>query len=172
MPLTPFSAVHQTDLRHFHHLIACAVMFVSTSALKCPQGGAVHHQLHRLLYLYFLPGNYTGHLCHPVVSIPQCSVNMHDFNLLFNSTIFCIITIKKCILFFFCAYRSVSTIRNQRYHIHANLAFAILVAQILLLISFRFNPSTVSPSNTLSQVHLNSMILSRFDSKALRCLTQ
>ncbi|XP_039627981.1 adhesion G-protein coupled receptor D1 isoform X1 [Polypterus senegalus] len=38
---------------------------------------------------------------------------------------------------------SVSTIRNQRYHIHANLAFAILVAQILLLISFQFFPRTL-----------------------------
>ncbi|XP_065103422.1 adhesion G-protein coupled receptor D1 isoform X2 [Paramisgurnus dabryanus] len=40
----------------------------------------------------------------------------------------------------FAVLSSVSTIRNQRYHIHANLAFAILVAQILLLISFRFSP--------------------------------
>lgn len=39
---------------------------------------------------------------------------------------------------------SVSTIRNQRYHIHANLSFAILVAEILLLISARFEPGTVS----------------------------
>ncbi|XP_078410689.1 adhesion G-protein coupled receptor D1 isoform X1 [Cetorhinus maximus] len=38
---------------------------------------------------------------------------------------------------------SVSTIRNQRHHIHANLSFAILVAQILLLISFRFLPNTL-----------------------------
>ncbi|KAM4708754.1 adhesion G-protein coupled receptor D1 [Discoglossus pictus] len=38
---------------------------------------------------------------------------------------------------------SVSTIRNQRYHIHANLSFAILVAQILLLISFRFESGTL-----------------------------
>ncbi|XP_075032536.1 adhesion G-protein coupled receptor D1 isoform X2 [Mixophyes fleayi] len=38
---------------------------------------------------------------------------------------------------------SVSTIRNQRYHIHANLSFAILVAQILLLVSFRFVPETL-----------------------------
>ncbi|XP_063313094.1 adhesion G-protein coupled receptor D1 [Pelobates fuscus] len=38
---------------------------------------------------------------------------------------------------------SVSTIRNQRYHIHANLSFAILVAQILLLISFRFVSGTL-----------------------------
>lgn len=40
--------------------------------------------------------------------------------------------------------RSVSTIRNQRYHIHANLSFAVLVAQILLVISFQFSPGTVS----------------------------
>lgn len=39
--------------------------------------------------------------------------------------------------------RSVSTIRNQRYHIHANLSFAILVAEMLLLISARFDPGTV-----------------------------
>lgn len=42
----------------------------------------------------------------------------------------------------FCC-RSVSTMRNQRYHIHANLSFAILVAEILLLISARFDPGTV-----------------------------
>lgn len=39
---------------------------------------------------------------------------------------------------------SVSTIRNQRYHIHANLSFAVLVAQVLLLISFHCQPGTVS----------------------------
>lgn len=39
---------------------------------------------------------------------------------------------------------SVSTIRNQRYHIHANLSFAVLVAQVLLLISFSMEPGTVS----------------------------
>lgn len=39
---------------------------------------------------------------------------------------------------------SVSTIWNQRYHIHANLSFAVLVAQVLLLISFRLEPGTVS----------------------------
>uniref|UniRef100_A0A3P8WL92 Adhesion G protein-coupled receptor D1 n=1 Tax=Cynoglossus semilaevis TaxID=244447 RepID=A0A3P8WL92_CYNSE len=38
---------------------------------------------------------------------------------------------------------SVSTICNQRYHIHANLSFAILVAEILLLISARFEPGTM-----------------------------
>lgn len=40
-------------------------------------------------------------------------------------------------------FSSVSTIRNQRYHIHANLSFAILVAEVLLLISARFDPGTV-----------------------------
>lgn len=43
----------------------------------------------------------------------------------------------------FISHSSVSTIRNQRYHIHANLSFAILVAEILLLISARFEPGTV-----------------------------
>lgn len=47
-------------------------------------------------------------------------------------------TLYSCVL---CS--SVSTIRNQRYHIHANLSFAILVAEILLLISARFDPGTV-----------------------------
>ncbi|XP_072443776.1 adhesion G-protein coupled receptor D1 isoform X3 [Chiloscyllium punctatum] len=46
-------------------------------------------------------------------------------------------------LIIFAVLSSVSTIRNQRYHIHANLSFAILVAQILLLISFRFVPGTL-----------------------------
>lgn len=44
----------------------------------------------------------------------------------------------------FCARRSVSTIRNQRYHIHANLAGAVLLAQALLLASFQLSPATVS----------------------------
>lgn len=39
---------------------------------------------------------------------------------------------------------SVSAIRNQRYHIHANLSFAVLVAQVLLLVSFHCQPGTVS----------------------------
>ncbi|XP_074494775.1 adhesion G-protein coupled receptor D1 isoform X2 [Sebastes fasciatus] len=43
----------------------------------------------------------------------------------------------------FAVLSSVSTIRNQRYHIHANLSFAILVAEILLLISARFEPGTL-----------------------------
>ncbi|XP_036598220.1 adhesion G-protein coupled receptor D1 [Trichosurus vulpecula] len=55
---------------------------------------------------------------------------------------------------------SVSTIRNQRYHIHANLSFAILVAQILLLISFRFEPGTI-PCKVLA-VLLHFFFLSAF----------
>nr|XP_033812688.1 adhesion G-protein coupled receptor D1 isoform X3 [Geotrypetes seraphini] len=55
---------------------------------------------------------------------------------------------------------SVSTIRNQRYHIHANLSFAILVAQILLLISFRFEPGTV-PCKILAML-LHFFFLSAF----------
>ncbi|XP_062400033.1 adhesion G-protein coupled receptor D1 isoform X4 [Sardina pilchardus] len=55
---------------------------------------------------------------------------------------------------------SVSTIRNQRYHIHANLSFAILVAQILLLISFRFEPATL-PCKVMA-VLLHFFFLSAF----------
>lgn len=47
---------------------------------------------------------------------------------------------------------SVSTIRNQRYHIHANLSFAILVAEILLLISARFDPGTVGTQSTTDDI--------------------
>uniref|UniRef100_A0A4W3J6D2 Adhesion G protein-coupled receptor D1 n=1 Tax=Callorhinchus milii TaxID=7868 RepID=A0A4W3J6D2_CALMI len=55
---------------------------------------------------------------------------------------------------------SVSTIRNQRYHIHGNLAFAILVAQLLLLVSFRFYPGTL-PCTTLA-ILLHFFFLSAF----------
>ncbi|KAJ8379916.1 hypothetical protein SKAU_G00006940 [Synaphobranchus kaupii] len=55
---------------------------------------------------------------------------------------------------------SVSTIRNQRYHIHANLSFSILVAQILLLISFRFEPGTL-PCKVMA-VLLHFFFLSAF----------
>uniref|UniRef100_A0A8C8SB18 Adhesion G-protein coupled receptor D1 n=1 Tax=Pelusios castaneus TaxID=367368 RepID=A0A8C8SB18_9SAUR len=55
---------------------------------------------------------------------------------------------------------SVSTMRNQRYHIHANLSFAILVAQILLLISFQFSPGTV-PCKILA-ILLHFFFLSAF----------
>lgn len=48
---------------------------------------------------------------------------------------------------------SVSTIRNQRYHIHANLSFAVLVAQVLLLVSFQFEPGTVSGPSQSCCVH-------------------
>ncbi|XP_053445507.1 adhesion G-protein coupled receptor D1 [Nycticebus coucang] len=44
----------------------------------------------------------------------------------------------------FAVLSSVSTIRNQRYHIHANLSFAVLVAQVLLLISFHLEPGSAS----------------------------
>ncbi|KAG7278025.1 hypothetical protein CRUP_006190 [Coryphaenoides rupestris] len=55
---------------------------------------------------------------------------------------------------------SVSTIRNQRYHIHANLSFAILVAEILLLISSRFEPGTL-PCKVMA-VLLHLFFLSAF----------
>ncbi|KAM6954462.1 adhesion G-protein coupled receptor D1 [Aplochiton taeniatus] len=55
---------------------------------------------------------------------------------------------------------SVSTIRNQRYHIHANLSFAILVAEILLLISARFDPGTL-PCKVMA-VLLHFFFLSAF----------
>ncbi|XP_069789669.1 adhesion G-protein coupled receptor D1-like [Narcine bancroftii] len=55
---------------------------------------------------------------------------------------------------------SVSTIRNQRYHIHANLSFAILSAQVLLLISFRFLPGTL-PCKILA-ILLHFFFLSAF----------
>nr|XP_023682755.1 adhesion G-protein coupled receptor D1 isoform X1 [Paramormyrops kingsleyae] len=55
---------------------------------------------------------------------------------------------------------SVSTIRNQRYHIHANLSFAILVAQILLLVSFRFDVGTL-PCKVLA-ILLHFFFLSAF----------
>ncbi|XP_008067573.1 adhesion G-protein coupled receptor D1 [Carlito syrichta] len=42
----------------------------------------------------------------------------------------------------FAVLSSVSTIRSPRYHIHANLSSAVLVAQVLLLISFRLEPGT------------------------------
>ncbi|XP_072839276.2 adhesion G-protein coupled receptor D1 isoform X1 [Pogona vitticeps] len=60
----------------------------------------------------------------------------------------------------FAVLSSVSTIRNQRYHIHANLSFTILVAQLLLLISFQFNPGTV-PCKVLA-ILLHFFFLSAF----------
>ncbi|MED6272072.1 Adhesion G-protein coupled receptor D1, partial [Characodon lateralis] len=53
----------------------------------------------------------------------------------------------------FAVLSSVSTIRNQRYHIHANLSFAILVAEILLLISARFDPGTLPCKITAVLLH-------------------
>ncbi|XP_036290192.2 adhesion G-protein coupled receptor D1, partial [Pipistrellus kuhlii] len=55
---------------------------------------------------------------------------------------------------------SVSTIRNQRYHIHANLSFAVLVAQVLLLVSFHCQPGTM-PCRALA-VLLHFFFLSAF----------
>ncbi|XP_037673149.1 adhesion G-protein coupled receptor D1 [Choloepus didactylus] len=55
---------------------------------------------------------------------------------------------------------SVSTIRNQRYHIHANLSFTVLVGQVLLLVSFHFKPGTV-PCRVLA-VLLHYFFLSAF----------
>ncbi|XP_054852546.1 adhesion G-protein coupled receptor D1 [Eublepharis macularius] len=60
----------------------------------------------------------------------------------------------------FAVLSSVSTIRNQRYHIHANLSFAVLVAQILLLISFHLSPGTV-PCKILA-ILLHFFFLSAF----------
>ncbi|XP_029090263.1 adhesion G-protein coupled receptor D1 isoform X3 [Monodon monoceros] len=60
----------------------------------------------------------------------------------------------------FAVLSSVSTIRNQRYHIHANLSCAILVAQVVLLISFHFEPGT-APCQVLA-VLLHYLFLSVF----------
>ncbi|KAM9194995.1 adhesion G-protein coupled receptor D1 [Dugong dugon] len=60
----------------------------------------------------------------------------------------------------FAVLSSVSTIRNQRYHIHANLSFAVLVAQVLLLVSFQFEPGT-TPCRILA-VLLHYFFLSAF----------
>ncbi|KAM5238815.1 adhesion G-protein coupled receptor D1 [Ctenodactylus gundi] len=60
----------------------------------------------------------------------------------------------------FAVLSSVSTIRNQRYHIHANLSFAVLVAQVLLLTSFHLQPGTV-PCRALAML-LHYFLLSAF----------
>ncbi|XP_078193904.1 adhesion G-protein coupled receptor D1 isoform X12 [Callithrix jacchus] len=60
----------------------------------------------------------------------------------------------------FAVLSSVSTIRNQRYHIHANLSFAVLVAQVLLLISFQLEPGT-TPCRVMA-VLLHYFFLSAF----------
>ncbi|XP_072877347.1 adhesion G-protein coupled receptor D1 isoform X3 [Chlorocebus sabaeus] len=60
----------------------------------------------------------------------------------------------------FAVLSSVSTIRNQRYHIHANLSFAVLVAQVLLLISFHLEPGT-TPCRVMA-VLLHYFFLSAF----------
>ncbi|XP_006063133.4 adhesion G-protein coupled receptor D1 isoform X1 [Bubalus bubalis] len=60
----------------------------------------------------------------------------------------------------FAVLSSVSTIRNQRYHIHANLSCAVLVAEVLLLISFHFEPGT-APCQVLAML-LHYFFLSAF----------
>ncbi|NXI02520.1 AGRD1 protein, partial [Pachycephala philippinensis] len=60
----------------------------------------------------------------------------------------------------FAVLSSVSTIRNQRYHIHANLSFAVLLAQVLLLTSFQFSPGAL-PCKILA-ILLHFFFLSAF----------
>ncbi|NXR25049.1 AGRD1 protein, partial [Cinclus mexicanus] len=60
----------------------------------------------------------------------------------------------------FAVLSSVSTIRNQRYHIHANLSCAVLLAQVLLLTSFQLSPSTL-PCKILA-ILLHFFFLSAF----------
>lgn len=94
-----------------------------------PPGGTDSHRLCWLLHLHLLPRHHSGHLRCLVVSILTSSP-FHRTVLMVHAA-------------FLPLFSSVSTIRNQRYHIHANLSFAILVAEILLLISARFDPGTV-----------------------------
>ncbi|NXT62484.1 AGRD1 protein, partial [Chaetops frenatus] len=60
----------------------------------------------------------------------------------------------------FAVLSSVSTIRNQRYHIHTNLSCAVLLAQLLLLTSFQFSPGTM-PCKILA-ILLHFFFLSAF----------
>ncbi|NXP99795.1 AGRD1 protein, partial [Vidua macroura] len=60
----------------------------------------------------------------------------------------------------FAVLSSVSTIRNQRYHIHANLSCAVLLAQALLLASFQLSPATL-PCKILA-ILLHFFFLSAF----------
>ncbi|NXR80464.1 AGRD1 protein, partial [Pycnonotus jocosus] len=60
----------------------------------------------------------------------------------------------------FAVLSSVSTIRNQRYHIHANLSCAVLLAQALLLTSFQLSPATL-PCKILA-ILLHFFFLSAF----------
>ncbi|NXQ59482.1 AGRD1 protein, partial [Anthoscopus minutus] len=60
----------------------------------------------------------------------------------------------------FAVLSSVSTIRNQRCHIHANLSCAVLLAQLLLLTSFQFSPATL-PCKILA-ILLHFFFLSAF----------
>ncbi|XP_021399634.1 adhesion G-protein coupled receptor D1 isoform X1 [Lonchura striata] len=60
----------------------------------------------------------------------------------------------------FAVLSSVSTIRNQRYHIHANLSCAVLLGQVLLLASFQLSPATL-PCKILA-ILLHFFFLSAF----------
>ncbi|NXA83021.1 AGRD1 protein, partial [Thryothorus ludovicianus] len=60
----------------------------------------------------------------------------------------------------FAVLSSVSTIRTQRYHIHANLSCAVLLAQALLLASFQLSPATL-PCKILA-ILLHFFFLSAF----------
>lgn len=98
-----------------------------------PPDGADDHRLRRLLHLHLLPHHHPGHLRRSVVSNPHLSA--------FHPTVLTTRNSARPLS------SSVSTIRNQRYHIHANLSFTILVAEILLLISARFDPGTVGTAS-------------------------
>ena len=86
-----------------------------------------------LLFSWYLSVN-VCHVFFLLVAINQIAFRINKV------VLYCIVS--DVVLLLLC--RSVSTIRNQRYHIHANLSFALLVAEILLLISARFDPGTVS----------------------------
>ncbi|XP_015499876.1 adhesion G-protein coupled receptor D1 isoform X2 [Parus major] len=60
----------------------------------------------------------------------------------------------------FAVLSSVSTIRTQRYHIHANLSCSVLLAQLLLLTSFQLSPATL-PCKILA-ILLHFFFLSAF----------
>lgn len=159
---------HQTCV--WNVLLNCDDSHLCT-ANQGPPGGVINHQLHWLLHIYLLSDHHTGDICNLVVSIPPSLLFTDSIKINVSKHLTCAVchTCSLSVVFaplwlnvisklfytflvifnvFICVWpcRSVSTIRNQRYHIHANLSFAILVAQILLLISFRFDPGTVSTS--------------------------
>ncbi|KAM6423525.1 adhesion G-protein coupled receptor D1 isoform 1-T1 [Liasis olivaceus] len=113
--------------------------------------------------------NYSVCLCNHLTNfailmqvVPLQLTNRHKVALSSITYIGCSISIF-CLtitLVTFAILSSVSTIRNQRYHIHANLSFAVLVAQILLLISFQFDPGTI-PCKILA-ILLHFFFLSTF----------